>query len=234
MISPEVGCERPAGDVRLWGSITSFDFMNVGDDVLRLEAAGVDGIHLDIADGHFVPFLTFGPKLARAITEALRVPVEVHLLVEDPETYLRQLAGCGIERVAFHVESTRHPWRVASLGRSLGFEMGAALNPVTPVSVAADLGTAIDYINLLSTDHDFDGDRLLDGTADRVRRTCATIAAGVRIQVDGGVAQPFVAGLVAAGADDLVVGRAICGAPDWTAAVAELRAGCARIEPAIR
>jgi ribulose-phosphate 3-epimerase len=234
MISPEVNLERPGGNVRLWASITSFDFMSVGDDARRLEAAGIDGIHLDIADGHFVPFLTFGPRLARAITEALRIPVEVHLLVEDPETYLRQLAGCHIERIAFHVESTRHPWRVASLGRSLGFEIGAALNAVTPVSVAADLGTAVDYINLLSTDHDFDGDRLLDGTVGRVREACASVAAGVRIQVDGGVAEAHVAGLVAAGADDLVVGRAICGAPDWTAAVAALRVGCTRIEPSSR
>jgi ribulose-phosphate 3-epimerase len=234
MISPEVGRQRPGGSVRLWASITSFDFMSVRDDARRLEAAGIDGIHLDIADGHFVPFLTFGPRLARAMTEALRIPVEVHLLVEDPETHLRHLAGCRIERVAFHVESTRHPWRVASLGRSLGFEMGVALNPVTPVSIAANLGTAVDYINLLSTDHDFDGDQLLDGTVDRVREACASIEAGVRIQVDGGVAQRHAAGLVAAGADDLVVGRAICGAPDWTAAVADLRASCARIEPATR
>jgi ribulose-phosphate 3-epimerase len=234
MTSPEVSREQSGGHVRLWASITSFDFMSIGDDARRLEAAGIDGIHLDIADGHFVPFLTFGPRLARAIKEALWIPVEVHLLVEDPETYLRQLAGCRIERVAFHVESTRHPWRVASLGRSLGFEVGAALNPVTPVSVAADLGTAIDYINLLSTDHDFDGDRLLDGTVGRVRKACASIAAGVRIQVDGGVSQGHVAGLVAAGADDLVVGRAICNAPDWTTAVAALRVGCARIDPASR
>jgi ribulose-phosphate 3-epimerase len=234
MISPEANRERPGGNVRLWASITSFDFLSVGDDARRLETAGIDGIHLDIADGHFVPFLTFGPGLARAVKEALTIPVEVHLLVEDPEAYISQLAGCHIERISFHVESTRHPWRVASLGRSLGFEMGAALNPVTPVSVAADLGTAVDYVNLLSTDHDFDGDRLLDGTADRVRKACASIAAGVRIQVDGGVAQAHVAGLVTAGADDLVVGRAICNAPDWATAVAALRVSCARNGPGSR
>ena len=144
-------------------------------------------------------------------------------MVENPEDYLRQLAHCEIQRVAFHVESTRYPWRVASLGRSLGLEIGAALNPATPISVAVELGRAVDYVNLLSTDHDFDGDHLLDGTVERVRGARAQVPAGVRIQVDGAIARTNIAGLVAAGGDELVVGRAVCGCSDWTAAVADLR-----------
>ena len=214
------------GRIRLWASITSLSPLSVRDDALRLENAGVDGLHLDIADAHFAPFLTFGPRLACVLRKELRIPIEVHLMTDDPESYIRQLADCGIERLAFHVESTRHPWRVASLGRNLGFEMGAALNPVTAVSVAGALGSAVDYVNLLSTDHDFAGDHLLAATANRVVHARKEVPTGVRIQVDGAVDASNIGSLVAVGADDLVVGRAICEQVDWTAAVADLRRHC--------
>jgi ribulose-phosphate 3-epimerase len=156
------------------------------------------------------------------------VEVEAHLMVSDPETYIRPLAERGIRRIAFHMESTRHPWRVASLGRSLGAEIGVAFNPITSLEVLDRLGDAIDYVNLLGADHDFAGDRLLPATPNRVRSGRGFAAEGVRVQVDGAVDAENAASLISAGADDLVVGRAVCDATDWPAAIAAIRAAIPR------
>ncbi len=225
-MSPGAGTDgsRPAGRVRLFASLTSLGSLALGADARRLVAAGVDGLHVDIADGHFAPFLCFPPAVAWSLRDELGVHVEAHLMVADPETYLRPLAERGVRRIAFHVESTRYPWRVASLARSLLVEIGAAFNPVTSLEVLERLGDAVDYVNVLGADHDFAGDRLLAATPDRVRTARGLVAAGVRVQVDGAVDATNAPSLVRAGGDDLVVGRAVCDAADWSAAVAELRA----------
>lgn len=219
----------PAGRVGLFASLTSLGSLALGADARRLIAAGVDGLHVDIADGHFAPFLLFPPAVAWSLRDELGVVVEAHLMVSDPETYLRPLAERGVRRIAFHVESTRHPWRVASLGRNLGVEIGAAFNPMTSLEILEGLGDAVDYVNLLGADHDFAGDHLLPATPDRVRAAQGLVATGVRVQVDGAVDAENAANLVRAGADDLVVGRAVCDATDWSAAVTELRAEIAEI-----
>lgn len=216
--------DRQSRCVRLFASITSLGMLALGEDSRRLVAAGVDGLHVDIADGHFAPFLSFPPELAWSLQEKLGVYVEAHLMVTDPEVYLRPLAEHGVRSIAFHVESTRHPWRVASLGRSLGVEVGVAFNAVTSLEVLDRLGDAVDYVNLLGADHDFAGDHLLSGIGDRVRSARGLVAPGVRIRVDGAVDAGNAASIVRAGADDLVVGRAVCDSTDWAVAVAELRA----------
>jgi ribulose-phosphate 3-epimerase len=160
------------------------------------------------------------------------VEVEAHLMVSDPESYIRPLAERGIRRIAFHMESTRHPWRVASLGRNLGVEMGVAFNPITSLEVLERLGDAIDYVNLLGADHDFAGDRLLPATANRVRSGRGFAADGVRVQVDGAVNAENAGSLISAGADDLVVGRAVCDAANWSAAVAAIRVAIAHAQSA--
>jgi len=229
IMSPGAGVDggRQAGRVRLFASLTSLGALALGADARRLVAAGVDGLHVDIADGHFAPFLCFAPAVAWSLRDELGVHVEAHLMVTDPETYLRPLAERGVRWIAFHVESTRHPWRVASLGRSLGVEIGAAFNPITSLDVLERLGDAVDYVNLLGADHDFAGDRLLPATPDRVRSARGFVAPGVRVQVDGAVDAENAATLVRAGADDLVVGRAVCDAANWSVAVAEIRAAIA-------
>ena len=224
-MNPGAGVDglRQAGRVRLFASLTSLAPLALGADARRLVAAGVDGLHVDIADGHFAPFLLFPPAVAWALQAEIGGHVEAHLMVTDPEAYLRPLAERGVRRIAFHAESTRYPWRVASLARSLGVEVGIALNPITSLEVLERLGDAVDYVNLLGADHDFAGDRLLPATPGRVRSARGSVAPGVRVQVDGGVDSGNAAGLVRAGAHDLVVGRAVCDAADWSAAVAEFR-----------
>lgn len=231
-MSPEAGASASqdagqarldVGQARLFASLTSLGGLALGADARRLVGAGVDGLHVDIADGHFAPFLLFPPAVAWSLRDELGVDVEAHMMVAEPEAYVRTLAEHGIRRIAFHVESTRHPWRVASLGRSLGVEVGAAFNPMTSLEILERLGDAVDYVNLLGADHDFVGDRLLPATADRVRSARGFATSRVRVQVDGGVDAENAANLIRAGADDLVVGRAVCNTADWSAAVAELR-----------
>jgi ribulose-phosphate 3-epimerase len=225
-----VDAGEKAGRVQLFASLTSLSPLALGADARRLVAAGVDGLHIDIADGHFAPFLLFPPAVAWSLRDELGVHVEAHLMVSDPETYLRALAERGVRRIAFHVESTRHPWRLASIGRSLGVEVGVAFNASTSLEVLASLGDAVDYANLLGADHDFAGDRLLPATAARVRSGRGFAAPGVRLQVDGAVDAENAARLVVAGADDLVVGRAVCDAADWSSAVEGIRAET-RVDP---
>jgi ribulose-phosphate 3-epimerase len=210
---------------RLLASLTSLSPLALGDDARRLIDAGADALHVDIGDGHFVPFMTFGPALVAALADQLDAAIEVHLMVDEPEPWIREILGSRsrVARIWFHIESTRYPWRVASLVRRFDIQAGVALNPITPIAVLERLGSSVDAVNLLATDHDFAGDQLLDGTAERVRGVRAVVGSTTTIQVDGGVSADSAAELVRAGADELVVGRAICDQQDWSAAVAELR-----------
>ncbi len=225
---PHSTADGAQDEVRLLASLTSLSPLALGDDARHLIEAGVDGIHVDIGDGHFVPFLTFGPTLVSSLADSLDARIEVHLMVDDPEAWISEIAKLRVARVWFHLEATRHPWRVASLIRGAGMQAGLAVNAVTPIAVLQTLGRAVDAVNLLGTDHDFRrGDPQLDGTIERVREARAILGQATRLEVDGGVDGTNAAALVRAGADDLVVGRAICGRPDWTSAVRELRVSIA-------
>ena len=159
-----------AHSTQLFASVTSADLLRLGDEVDRLLAAGVDAIHLDVADGVFVPDLTFGLRTVRAVAEATDAPLDLHLMVERPEDVLRELAGIRPLRVAVHLEACPYPWRTLSLARSLGLTPGLALNPGTPIGALEDLGAAVSFVNLLSTEVDFAGERLLPGTERRISR----------------------------------------------------------------
>ena len=215
--------ERPLGEVRLFASLTSVDQLDLGGSAERLMRAGVDGLHIDVADGHFVPFLIHAPAVVRALRSRTSALLDAHMMVEDPEAYLQDLAESGADRVAFHVEATRYPWRVTSLARRFGLEVGIALNLITPVVTLEALSGSIDYVHLLAADHDFAGDRALESMAIRVRSVRQIAPPHVRIEVDGGVTKDNACDLVAAGADDVVVGRGISSAPEWTVAVSAIR-----------
>jgi ribulose-phosphate 3-epimerase len=218
-------------EIGIYGSIRSVDPADLGASAERLLEAGVDGIHVDVADGVFVPELTFGPAVARSLVARTRAAVEVHLMVVDPERYLRELADAGIARVAFHVEATGYPWRVCSLARSLGLVVGIAANPATPIGALAAVAEAADYVTLLTTEPDLAGERLLPGSEERVAAVRAALAPESRLEVDGGVDAAAVLRLAAAGAQDFVVGRAVTASEQWEQAVRGLRAAA---EPAVR
>jgi ribulose-phosphate 3-epimerase len=208
---------------RVLASIRSVDPLALGAACERLLEAGADGLHVDICDGVFVPELTVGPDVARALATRFGPVLDVHLMVMRPEDYLRVLADAGATRVSFHLEAASYPWRLASLARTLGLEAGIALNPVTPIPALEPVARAVDFVNLLTTELDFAGERRLPGALERVAAAHALLPSEVRVEVDGGVDAAAAADLVRAGADELVVGRAITGSGDWHAAVAGLR-----------
>ena len=209
--------------VRIYGSIRSVDPTELGVASERLLEAGVDGLHIDLADGVFVPELTFGPAVARALVERTGASVEVHLMVVEPERYLRELAQAGVARVSFHLEAAPYPWRICSLARSLGLEVGLAANPATAVDAITTAGQAADFVNLLTTEPDYAGERLLPRMLERVRAVRAGLPDDVRIEADGGVDVDSARALASSGAHDLVVGRAITRAPEWRAALENVR-----------
>jgi ribulose-phosphate 3-epimerase len=224
------------GSFRLFGSITSADPMSLGDEVGRLTDAGVDGIHVDIADGVFTPDFTFGLRVVRAVAAATSVLVDVHLMCVRPEVQLSQLAGiCDPRmRVAVHIEACAYPWRTISLARQLGLRVGLAVNPATPPESLGALASAVDFVNVLTTDPDFAGERLLPGSAQRVAAARALMPRPVSLQVDGGIRLEVTRDLVAAGADEIVVGRALFAASDTRQAVDAFRTAAASASPSYR
>jgi ribulose-phosphate 3-epimerase len=211
--------------VRILASLSAADPAALGEAAERLAHAGVDGIHLDIADGHFVPWLSVGPATARALRARLPATfLDVHLMVENPEAYLDQLALGEGTRVTFHVEATRYPRRAITVGRRAGIaSIGPALNPATPLTALDSVLDCIDFASLLSTEPDVDGERFIGRTVDRVRALRGDLRPDVALVVDGGVDDTLLPIVRDAGASDVVVGRAITGTDDWAAAVARLR-----------
>ena len=211
---------------RILASLSAADPAALGEAAERLALAGADGIHLDIADGHFVPWLSVGPATARALRD--RLPdtfLDVHLMVEDPEAYLGELALGEGTRVTFHVEATRYPRRVVTVGRRAGIpSIGPALNPATPLAALDSVVDCVDFASLLSTEPDVAGERFIGRTLDRLGSLRRHLPSGVGLVVDGGVDAELLAPLRAAGASDIVVGRAITGTDDWAVSVARLRA----------
>jgi ribulose-phosphate 3-epimerase len=213
--------------VRIAPSILAADFAQLGEEVARAEAAGADLIHLDVMDGHFVPNLTIGPAVVEAIRRRTRLPLDVHLMVEDPDRYLEAFVEAGAAMVSVHVEVLPHLHRTLSRLRALGVGAGVALNPSTPVGTIADVIAELDHVLIMSVNPGFTGQTFIPHTLEKVRaaRTLlATAGSPAAVEVDGGVDQTNAAALVAAGATILVAGAALFRAPDLARATRDLRA----------
>ena len=217
--------------VRVWASITAIDIGELVEIAERLEDAGVDGIHVDIADGVFVPDLTFGSRVVYALTSRLTLPVEAHLMVSRPDEQVRAVADAGTSRACFHLEATRYPTRVAILARSLGVQAGLALNPASALDHLGYLGNAIDYLNILTSEPDDAGERFLPGMNERVQAARSTFGPELHIEVDGGLSPVTVGPILEAGACDIVVGRSLLSAPDLRQELQRLRAAAEVPEP---
>jgi ribulose-phosphate 3-epimerase len=207
-------------------SILSADFARLGEEVRAVDQAGADYIHVDVMDGHFVPNLTIGPMVVEALRKVTARPLDVHLMIEDPDRHLEAFAEAGAGTITVHAEAVTHLHRTLAQIRKLGARAGVALNPATPVGVIEEVIAAIDCVLVMTVNPGFGGQAFIAESYDKVRRVRALLDArgsGANIEVDGGVDAGNAAALVEAGADILVAGASIFGSGDATRATADLR-----------
>ncbi len=213
--------------VRIAPSILSADFAALGAAVAAAEAGGADLIHVDVMDGHFVPNLTIGPPVVAALHRVTGLPLDVHLMITEPDRYIDRFADAGAAAISVHVETTPHLHRTLGHIRSHGLRAGVVLNPATAVSTLSEVAGEVDFVLVMSVDPGFGGQTFIPGSVAkiaRVRRLLDEAGNRAPVEVDGGVDRDNAARVVEAGAEILVAGAAIFGAPDVPAAVRGLRA----------
>ncbi len=210
-------------------SILSADFARLADEIAQVEAGGADWIHVDVMDGRFVPNLTFGAKVIDTVRRLTSLPVDVHLMVVEPERYFDDFAAAGATRLTIHPEVSPHLHRQLTRIRELGCEAGAAINPSTPLSAVSEVIVELDLLLVMSVNPGFGGQRFIPASVDKVRRARAMLdAAGTEawLQVDGGISRDTIADVWDAGATSFVAGNAIFSAADPGAEIEMLRSLC--------
>jgi ribulose-phosphate 3-epimerase len=212
--------------IRIAPSILSADFAALGRDIAAAERGGADLIHVDVMDGHFVPNITIGPPVVRAIKRIATRPLDVHLMIEEPDRYIEAFVSAGAAMISVHVEALPNLHRTIGLIRSLGARPGVVLNPATPVAAVAEIAADVDFVLVMSVNPGFGGQAFIPHSLDKVRRLRALLAdAGspAAIEIDGGVDGANVADVVSAGASIIVAGQAIFGTTDPETATRALR-----------
>ena len=210
--------------IRLAPSLLSADFSRLADEVAEVEWGGAELLHLDIMDGHFVPNLTFGPLVVRAIASHSRIALDTHLMVTDPDDLIDDLVAAPVARIAVHIETCTHLQRTLDRIRSGGAEAGVAINPASALSLLEDALPWMDFVVIMSVNPGFGGQSFIPETLAKIVRL-RKMAAGtpLDISVDGGVCLENVASLAEACATTLIAGSAIFGRKDRASAIAELR-----------
>jgi ribulose-phosphate 3-epimerase len=212
-------------------SILSADFAELGRQVSEAEAAGADYIHVDVMDGRFVPNITVGPLVVRAVRGVTSLPLDVHLMIEEPERYLEDFCTAGATGLTVHVETCPHLHRTVQQIKELGCRAGVTLNPSTPVVALEEILPYVDLVLVMSVNPGFGGQSFIERTVrkiERVRSMLDGLGSGAELEVDGGIDARTAPLVVAAGADVLVAGSAIFNSADGVAgAIAGLRAASA-------
>lgn len=216
--------------VRIAPSVLSADLGRLKDQVAQAEAGGAEWLHVDVMDGRFVPNLTFGAPLIRALKKLSSLPLDVHLMVTEPEHYLEEFAAAGAAVFTFHPEATIHVQRQLAKARELGMRAGLALNPASPVSFIEEVVDDLDLVLVMSVNPGFGGQRYLDAATGKIRRVRGLLSARKSpavLEVDGGITPATIRGAWEAGADTFVAGTAVFGEADPAAAIRKLKAACA-------
>jgi ribulose-phosphate 3-epimerase len=208
-------------------SILSADFAALGAAIAAAERGGADLIHVDVMDGHFVPNITIGPPVVKSIRRVATVPLDVHLMIEEPDRYIEAFAEAGAAMISVHVEVLPHLHRTVHAIRGLGVKAGVVLNPSTPVAAIGEIAADVDYVLVMSVNPGFGGQTFIPRSESKVREVRALLdRAGnaAPVEIDGGVDRHNVARVVTAGARMIVAGSAIFHAADPEAATRELKA----------
>jgi ribulose-phosphate 3-epimerase len=213
--------------VRIAPSILAADFAALGACIAAAERGGADLVHVDVMDGHFVPNLTVGPPVVHSIRRVARVPLDVHLMIEDPDRYIPAFVEAGAGLISVHVEILPHLHRTIGLIRSLGAQAGVVLNPSTPVGCIEEVARDVDFVLLMTVNPGFGGQAFIPRSTSKVQAMRALLdEAGnpAPIEVDGGIDEENISRVVAAGADWIVAGSSVFGSGDAEAATRRLKA----------
>jgi ribulose-phosphate 3-epimerase len=200
--------------IKIAASILSADFGQLGDQVRAAETAGADYIHCDVMDGHFVPNITIGPLVVKAVRRVTSLPLDVHLMIERPEQYIPAFAEAGASYLTVHVETCPHLHRTVQQIREVGAKVGVTINPATPLAALDEILPFVDMVLVMTVNPGFGGQSFIDTMYEKVARLDRTIAdrgLEIDIEVDGGINVDTAGAIVAAGADVLVSGSAIFG-----------------------
>ncbi len=213
--------------VKIAPSILSADFGRLAEEVKAVEAAGADYIHVDVMDGRFVPNITIGPLVVAAVKKATTLPLDVHLMIVEPEKYLEDFIKAGALILTVHAETCPHLHRTLQQIRALGAKPSVVVNPSTPLSAIEEVLGEVNQVLLMSVNPGFGGQAFIPATVEKVRRLRAMLDAkglnDVEIEVDGGISPETAKQVVAAGAEVLVAGHAVFRSKDYRAAIAALK-----------
>ena len=207
-------------------SVLASNFAKLGEEVHAVEGGGADVIHVDVMDGHFVPNISIGIPVVKSLRKATRLPLDVHLMIEQPETYIAEFVRAGADRVLIHQEATVHLDRALAMIREQGAQAGAAINPATPVAMLTEVLDKVDTVLVMSVNPGFGGQKFIPGAIEKIRQLNqwrARYNASFRIEVDGGVDLENLAELAQAGANTFVAGTSIFHKPDPAAATRQMR-----------
>lgn len=214
--------------IRIAPSILSADFARLADEVARVEEAGADWLHIDVMDGHFVPNLTVGPPIVEALRKVTTLPLDVHLMMTNPDAFIQEFAEAGADSLTVHVETCPHLHRTVQSIKERGVKAGVTLNPATPVGTLSEIVRDADLILVMSVNPGFGGQQFIPSSLQKIAEVRTLIdrtQSRALLEVDGGVKPDNVKEILAAGAEVLVAGSAVFSSHDYAAAITALRAG---------